>query len=152
MVGSIQKLLRQNEEEGYARLKAREQAARGWPGARGQVGAGQRHREGEHGGGEAVARRGMVCCLAANETPHALLCLVYCAGRVQSCFPTILCVPTVLPTRRAPRLDPASCILHPAPCTLHPAPCPLPPAPCTLNSIPHSDTLPMHMCIPLCTA
>ena len=25
-----------------------------------------------------------------------------------------------------------------------------PPAPCTLDSIPHSDTLTMHMCIPLC--
>ena len=45
----------------------------------------------------------------ANECPRALLCLVYCAGRAQSCFLTILRIPSALLTRLAP----ASCTLHP---------------------------------------
>ena len=44
-----------------------------------------------------------------NECPCALLCLVYCAGRAQSCFLTILRISSVLLTRLAP----ASCTLHP---------------------------------------
>ena len=44
-----------------------------------------------------------------NECPRALLCLVYCAGRAQSCFLTILRIPSALLTRLAP----ASCTLHP---------------------------------------
>ena len=44
-----------------------------------------------------------------NETPRELLCLVYCPGRVQSCFLTILRIPLALLTRLAP-----------APCTLRP--------------------------------
>ena len=43
-----------------------------------------------------------------NECPRALLCLVYCAGRAQSCFLTILRIPSALLTRLAP----ASCTLH----------------------------------------
>ena len=38
----------------------------------------------------------------SNETPRALLCLVYCAGSVQSCFLTILRIPTALLTRIPP--------------------------------------------------
>ena len=44
-----------------------------------------------------------------NECPRALLCLVYCAGRAQSCFLTIPRIPSALLTRLAP----ASCTLHP---------------------------------------
>ena len=44
-----------------------------------------------------------------NECPRALLCLVCCAGRAQSCFLTILRIPSALLTRLAP----ASCTLHP---------------------------------------
>ena len=55
-----------------------------------------------------------------NECPRALLYLVYCAGRAQSCFLTILRIPSALLTRLAP-------------------------ASCTLNSIPQSGTSPMHM-------
>ena len=44
-----------------------------------------------------------------NECPRALLCSVYCAGRAQSCFLTILRIPSALLTRLAP----ASCTLHP---------------------------------------
>ena len=44
-----------------------------------------------------------------NECPRTLLCLVYCAGRAQSCFLTIPRIPSALPTRLAP----ASCTLHP---------------------------------------
>ena len=43
------------------------------------------------------------------ECPRALLCLVYCAGRAQSCFLTILRIPSALLTHLAP----ASCTLHP---------------------------------------
>ena len=56
-----------------------------------------------------------LAALDHNETPCALLCLVYCAGRAQSCFLTILCIPTALLTRLAPHLHPAACSLHPAP-------------------------------------
>ena len=69
-------------------------------------------------------------CPASNETPRALLCLVYCAGRALSCFLTILRTPSALLTRLAP-------------------------APCTLNSIPHSDThvhTAMHRFIPMTPA
>ena len=65
-----------------------------------------------------------------NETPCALLCLVYCAGRAQSCFLTILRIPSALLSRLAP-------------------------APCTLNSIPYSDTYVhtiMHRVIPMTPA
>ena len=44
-----------------------------------------------------------------NECPRALLCLVYCVGRAQSCFLTILRIPLALLTPLAP----ASCTLHP---------------------------------------
>ena len=44
-----------------------------------------------------------------NECPRALLYLVYCAGRAQSCFLTILRIPSALLTCLAP----ASCTLHP---------------------------------------
>ena len=65
-----------------------------------------------------------------NECPRALLCLVYCTGRAQSCFLTILRIPSALLTRLAP-------------------------APCTLNSIPYSDTYVhtvMHRVIPMTPA
>ena len=65
-----------------------------------------------------------------NECPRALLCLVYCAGRAQSCFLTILRIPSALLTRLAP-------------------------APSTLNSIPYSDTYvhtAMHRFIPMTPA
>ena len=70
------------------------------------------------------------CTLTSMRPPRALLCLVYYAGRAQSCFLTILRIPSALLTGLAPDLHPA---------------------PFILNSIPHSDTLPMHMYIPLCT-
>ena len=54
---------------------------------------------------------------------------MYCTGRTQSCFLTILRIPAASLTRLAPHLHP--------------------PEPCTLDSIPHSGTLPTHMCIPL---
>ena len=41
------------------------------------------------------------------ETPRALLCLVYCAWRKQSCFHTILRIPAALLSSLAP------CTLHP---------------------------------------
>ena len=59
----------------------------------------------------------IACLLIAlqlpNECPRALtlLCLVYCAGRVQSCFLTILRIR--ISSASLTRLAPASCTLYP---------------------------------------
>ena len=59
-----------------------------------------------------------------NECPRALLCLVFCAGRAQSCFLTILRIPSALLTRLTN--SPCTCILHPAPWILYPIAAPHP--------------------------
>ena len=69
--------------------------------------------------------------LCLISVPCALLCLGCSVGSAQSCF---LKIPRTL----AASLTHLALVLH-----LHPAPC-------TLDSISHSGTSHMHMCILLC--